>query len=127
MPTAPRIPGAAGALRLGGSLVSCVVLACGLLAFGRAAAAIGAGIGLGFFLANTFFLYLTLQSLVGATSRRAAAIAGVSSAGRMLLLGFLLWWILTAWGRETALGAGGGLALAQISLFFRRSGARGGA
>jgi hypothetical protein len=79
-------------------------------------------------LANALFLYLTLASLASrGTTGSTAAIAGLSSVGRVLLLGLVLWWILTAWGRETALGAGGGLALAQISLFFRRSGAMGGA
>ncbi len=119
-------------LRLGGSFLICAALAGGLLTFGHPSAALGIGLGLALHLANAFFLYLTLSSLVvrGAAegpTRRAATIASLSSVGRLLLLGFVLWWIAATLGRETALGAGGGLALAQISLFFRRSGAKGGA
>ncbi|MCX6101445.1 MAG: hypothetical protein NTV92_08520 [Candidatus Bipolaricaulota bacterium] len=132
MSTLPRIPGAAGALRLGGSFLVCAAVAGVLLGLGHLSAALGVGLGLALHLANAFFLYLTLSSLVvrGAadgSTRRAAAIASLSSVGRLLLLGFVLWWIAATLGRETALGAGGGLALAQISLFFRRSGAEGGA
>jgi hypothetical protein len=127
MSSTSRLPGAAGALRLGGSFLVCAAFATGLLVLGRPAAALGVGCGLAMHLANALFLYLTLASLASrGTTGSTAAIAGLSSVGRVLLLGLVLWWILTAWGRETALGAGGGLALAQISLFFRRSGAMGG-
>jgi hypothetical protein len=132
MSTSLRVPGAARVLGLGASFLVCVVAAGGLLVFGQPAAALGVGLGLALHLSNALLLYLTLASLVerGAadgTVRHAAAIASLSSIGRFLLLGFVLWWILAAWGRESALGAGGGLALAQISFFFRRSGAKGGA
>jgi hypothetical protein len=132
MSTLSRVPGAARVLGLGSSFLVCAVAAGGLLVVGRSAAALGVGLGLALHLANALFLYLTLASLVerGAadgTVRHAAAIAGLSSVGRLLLLGFVLWWILAAWGREVALGAGGGLSLAQISFYFRRSGAKGGA
>jgi hypothetical protein len=132
MSTTTRIPGAARALRLGGSFLVCAAAAGALMGLGHPSAALGVGLGLALHLANSLFLYLTLSSLVarGATNgstRRAAAVAGLSSVGRLLLLGFVLWWIAATLGRETALGAGGGLALAQISLFFRRSGAQGGA
>jgi hypothetical protein len=132
MSTSLRVPGAAKVLGLGTSFLVCAVAAGGLLVLGQPAAALGVGLGLALHLSNALFLYLTLASLVvrGAadgTVRRAAAIAGFSSIGRLLLLGFVLWWIAAALGRETALGAGGGLALAQISFFFRRSGAKGGA
>ena len=132
MSTSFRVPGAARVLGLGVSSLVCAVAAGGLLVFGQPAAAFGVGLGLGLHLVNAFFLYVTLASLVvrgaaGGTVRRAAAIASVSSIGRLLLLGFILWWIAATLGRETALGAGGGLALAQISFFFRRSDAMGGA
>jgi hypothetical protein len=127
-----RVPGAARVLGLGVSFLVCAVAAGGLLVFGQLAAALGVGLGLALHLVNAFFLYVTLASLVvrGAADgavRRAAAIASVSSIGRLLLLGFVLWWIAATLGRETLLGAGGGLALAQISFFFRRSDAMGGA
>jgi hypothetical protein len=132
MSTLSRVPGAARVLGLGVSFLVCAVAAGGLFVLGHPAAALGVGLGLALHLLNALFLYLTLASLVerGAadgTARHAAAIAGFSSIGRLLLLGFVLWWILTAWGKESALGAGGGLALAQISFFFRRSDAKGGA
>ena len=132
MSTSLRVPGAARVLGLGTSFLICAVAAGGLLVLGQPAAALGVGLGLALHLSNALFLCLTLASLVerrvaDGTVRHAAAVASVSSIGRLLLLGFVLWWILAAWGREVALGAGGGLALAQISFFFRRSGAKGGA
>ena len=127
-----RVPGAARVLGLGISFLVCAVAAGGLLVFGQPAAALGVGLGFGLHLSNALFLYLTLASLVvrgaaGGTARHAAAIASGSGIGRLLLLGFVLWWTAATLGRETFLGAGGGLALAQISFFFRRSGAMGGA
>ena len=127
-----RVPGAARVLGLGVSFLVCAVAAGGLLVLEQPAAALGVSLGLGLHLSNALFLYLTLASLVvrgaaGGTVRYAAAIASVSSIGRLLFLGFVLWWIAATLGRETALGAGGGLALAQISFFFKRSGAKGGA
>jgi hypothetical protein len=132
MSTPSRIPGAARVLSLGASSLVCAVVAGGLLVLGQPAAALGVGLGLALHLSNALFLYLTLASLVersaaDGTVRHAAAIASVSSIGRLLLLGFVLWWIAATLGRETALGAGGGLLASQISLFFRRSGAKGGA
>ena len=132
MSTMSRVPGAARVLGLGISFLVCAVAAGGLLVLGQLAAALGVGLGLALHLSNALFLYVTLASLVvrdaaDGTARHAAAIASISSIGRLLLLGFVLWWIAVALGRETALGAGGGLALAQISFFFRRSDAKGGA
>jgi hypothetical protein len=128
MPTVPRIPGAAGVLGVGVSFLVCGVLAVGLLAFGRPTAALGVGLGFALFLANSLFLYLTLASLVGRDApSRARVLAGLSMVGRLLLLGFALWLIVSRLGREAFAGAGGGLLVAQISLLFRRFGAEGGA
>jgi hypothetical protein len=125
MSTPSQIPGAARVLGLGASSLVCAVVAGGLLVFGQPAAALGVGLGLGLHLVNALLLYQTAQSLVVRDPSRASAVlAGVSSAGRLVLVGFTLCVIAATLGRETALGAGGGLALAQISLFFRRSGAK---
>ena len=123
-----RVPGAARVLGLGVSSLVCAVIAGGLLVSGQPAAALGVGLGLGLHLVNALLLYQTAQSLVVRDPSRASAVlAGVSSAGRLVLVGFTLCVIGATLGRETLLGAGGGLLASQISFFFRRSGAKGGA
>jgi hypothetical protein len=124
MPTASRIPGIAGALGLGVSFLLCAALAAALAAFGHARAALGVGIGFALYLLNLLALYATLRSLVGRdASTNMKARAMTASVGRFLLLGLTLGGVIVILGREVFLGAGGGLVLAQISLFFRRSGA----
>jgi hypothetical protein len=128
MSTTPRILGTAGAFSLGGSFLFCAALAGALVATGHARAAIGAGIGLALCVSNLVLLYVTLRSLVGREAPgRAGLLAAVSSVGRLLLLGLALGAVAAFLGREAFLGAAGGLVLAQISLFLRRSGAKGGA
>ncbi len=130
-----RFSGAARVLRLGGSFLLSTALALGLLAFGRPMAALGVAIGWALHLANSFLLYLTLASLASPdalddearSSKAGRALAGFSSVGRLLLLGLALWATFAALGREAALGAGGGLALAQVSFLISGSGAKGGA
>ena len=127
MPRPTRTPGAVRVLRLGGSFLLCAGLALALFAFGRPAAACGVGLGFALYLANALFLYWTLFSLVGpGRPRRASLAAAASSIGRLLLVGFALWLIVSRLGRETFFGAGGGLLAAQISLFIRGSDAEGG-
>jgi hypothetical protein len=122
-----RLSEAAGALHLGVSFLACGALAAGLLAFGKVGIALGVGFGLVLHLTNTFFLYLSLTSLVRRDlPQRAPLVVGVSMVGRLLFLGFALWLIASRLGREVFLGAGGGLLVAQVSLLFRRFGAEGG-
>ncbi len=128
MSATPRAPGAARVLGSSVSFLLCAGLAGGLAAFGHATAALGVSIGLALHSANVALLYMTLQSLVGGgDARRAGALAGISAVGRLLVLGLALAGVVVGLGREAFFGAAGGLALAQISLFFRRSGAEGGA
>lgn len=127
MSSVGRLPGAAGALRLGGSFLLCGAGAVALLAFGRTAAALGVGLGFALHLANALALYWILASLVGAGEpKRASVAAAASSVGRLVLLGLALWMIASHLGREAFFGAGGGLLAAQISLFIRGSDAKGG-
>ncbi len=128
MRSLPRLPGIAGALRVGVSFGLCGALAATLCAVGWRAAALGVGLGLALYLVNAALLLVTLATLArGEAPRRGAIVAILSGLGRYLLLGLCLAWIAVALGRETFLGAGGGLALAQLSLLFRRSAAGGGA
>lgn len=128
MRSLPRLPGIAGALRVGVSFALCGALAAIFCAFGWRAAALGVGLGFALYLLNGSLLLVTVATLArGEAPRRGAIVAVLSGLGRYLLLGVCLGWIAVDLGRETFLGAGGGLALAQLSLFFRRSEAGGGA
>ncbi len=123
-----RIPGASRILAPGPAVVVCGILAGILAALGRTSAAAGVGLGLLLFLLNTFFLVATLQSLVARDAAHGApALAAVSSAARLLLVGAALAVIAVVLDSETFLGTGGGLIAAQISLLLRRSGSEGGA
>ena len=120
--------GARGILAPGLAVLVCGVVAGVLAALGRTSAAAGVGLGLLLFLVNTFFLYITLQSLVARDAPRgASALAAASSVARLLLLGLALGAIAVALGAEAFFGACGGLLTAQISLLLRRSGSKGGA
>jgi hypothetical protein len=123
-----RSPGATGILTVGVAVLLCGFSATVLAALGRTRAAMGVGLGLLLFLLNTFFLAATLQSLVaGDTARGTPVLAAISSVARLLLLGVGLAAIAVGLGTEAFLGAGGGLAAAQISLLLKRSGSKGGA
>ncbi|MDD5263378.1 MAG: hypothetical protein PHU43_00895 [Candidatus Bipolaricaulis sp.] len=128
MPIPRRSETTRGILAPGFAVLVCGVLAGVLAALGRTSAAVGVGLGLLLFLINTFFLYATLQSLVGRGSPHGAPfLAAASSVARLLLLGVALGGIAAFLGSETFLGAGGGLVAAQISFLLRRSGSEGGA
>lgn len=128
MSITPRSEEARSVFAPGFAILVCGVLAGILAAFGRTSAAVGVGLGLLLFLVNTFFLYATLQSLVGRTAPHGApALAAASSVARLLLLGAALGGIAVSLGSETFFGAGGGLVAAQISFLLRRFGSEGGA
>ena len=90
-----------------------------LLVFGHIFAAIGMVIGTALFVANLFLLYEAGRSLLSASSRGAGkALAAGSSLGRFLMMGVGLWLVFAFLGRESLLGACGGLFLSQVSLHF---------
>lgn len=90
-----------------------------LLAFGHFFAAIGLVIGTALFAANLFLLYEAGRSLLLASSRGAGkALAVGSSLGRFLMMGVALWLVFSFLGRESLLGACGGLFLSQVNLHF---------
>lgn len=126
MSTGRRGPGAGRLLAPGLPLLLCAVLAALLAAFGKTSAALGVGLGFVLFLANTYLLAATLRSLVARDASHASAVlAAASSVARLLLLGVALAALVLFVGREVFLGAGGGLALSQISLLLRRFGSKG--
>lgn len=128
MPITRRREEPRGIFAPGFAILVCAVLAGILAALGHTSAAVGVGLGLLLFLINTFFLFVTLQSLVGrAAPHGAPALAAASSIARLLLLGIALVGIAITLGSETFLGAGGGLIAAQISFLLRRFGSEGGA
>jgi len=110
------------------AVVVCAAAAGGLAVVGRPHAAEGIGLGLALFVLNTALLSATLRRLaVRDAPRGAAVLVAGSSLLRLLLLGGALSAIAVGLGKETFLGAAGGLAVAQISLLFKRSGSKGGA
>ncbi len=128
MPITRRSEEPRGGFAPGFAVLVCAVLAGILAALGQRSAALGVGLGLLLFLLNTFFLYATIQSLVGrAAPHGAPALAAASSVARLLLLGVALGGIAVLLGSETFFGAGGGLVAAQISFLLRRFGSEGGA
>jgi hypothetical protein len=126
MSAEPRIPGAARIFGIGVPFLMCALLASALAAFGRTAAALGVGIGFGLYLVNTALLFVTLRSLAEEkANRHVAALAGASSAGRLLLLGVALGGVAVAMGRDAFFGTAGGLLVSQISFLLRRMGTKG--
>jgi len=97
------------------ALVAIVVL----LSFGVYLAALGVVIGVALFAANLFLLYEAGHSLMSASSRGAGrALAAGSSIARFLMMGVVLWLVVTFLGREALIGACGGLFLSQVNLHF---------
>jgi hypothetical protein len=100
-------------------LILGAVAVVALTVIGRAAAAIGIGLGIALFCLNLFLLHEIGRSLVPTRARRTASmIAAGSIAGRFVLLAVALGLIAVYLGRETLLGACGGLLLSQVHLHF---------
>jgi len=80
-------------------------------------AALGVWIGVCLFVANLLLLHEIARSLLTTHSRRAGrSVAVGSSLGRFFLVGVVLALIGVTLGRETLLGACGGLLVAQVNL-----------
>jgi len=114
-------------LRLRSAFFLCLFLAGLLAALRRPSEAVGVGIGFALFLANACLLYEIGRSLLAGGDRRTARLAAaVSGPVRLLLLGLALAGVALVGGRTAALGACGGLFLAQVNLHIpgrRRKGA----
>jgi hypothetical protein len=111
------IPGLLKPLRIGVTFLLCAGGAGILLLLGRPLSAAGVGLGFALHVTNLLFMAETARALVESGTRQRVAVAtGLSSAGRLLLLGVILAVIGIFLGREMLLGACGGLLVAQVNL-----------
>jgi hypothetical protein len=86
---------------------------------GRGPAVAGIGIGVTLFVVNLLLLHEIGRALLSPRPARwARLIAGGSSVGRLLLLATALCLVFVSLGKETLLGACGGLLIAQVNLHF---------
>ncbi len=103
--------------RLGRSILIAAVLALVVGLLGYPWAALGVWIGVALFVGNLLLLHEIARSLLAAQTRRTGrSIAVGSSLGRFLLLGVALALVGVTLGRETLLGACGGLLITQVNL-----------
>jgi hypothetical protein len=94
----------------------CACAAILLAAVGEGRAAIGIGVGLFLFILNAFLLYRAGRSVVRAGSRgKGAALAGLSSFGRILLLAVALAFV-ARWDIPAFLSSSGSLLFCQGNL-----------
>jgi hypothetical protein len=110
------VPGVLKPLRIGSGLLLCAAGALVLVLLGRSGAAVGVGIGFGLYVLNVVLMAEIARSLLDAGPRRIRIATGLSSVGRLSLLGVALAAVAVLLGRETVLGACGGLLVAQVNL-----------
>jgi hypothetical protein len=110
------VPGVLKPLRIGSGLLLCAAGALALVLLGRSGAAAGVGIGFGLYVLNVLLMAEIARSLLDAGPRRIRIATVLSSVGRLSLLGVGLAAVATLLGRETVLGACGGLLAAQVNL-----------
>jgi hypothetical protein len=111
------VPGALKPLRIGSGLLLCSCGALILALVGRPYAAVGVAMGFALYLVNLLLMAETARSLLETgTRQRIGIVTGLSSVGRLLFLGVVLAVVAIFLGRETVLGACGGLLIAQVNL-----------
>ncbi len=119
--TRPSLRAAIRQFRLGRSTLGAAVLSLILGLLGHGGAVLGLWIGVSFYIANLFLLHEAARSLITARSRRTGRSMAIgASVGRLLLLGVLLSFVGIYLGRETLLGACGGLLITQVALSLPR-------
>lgn len=115
--TSPSLRRLIRRFRLGRSTLIAAVLALVVGLLGYPWAALGVWIGVALFVGNLLLLHEITRSMVTAQSRRVWRLMAVgSSLGRFLVLGVALALVGVALGRETLLGACGGLLVTQVNL-----------
>lgn len=115
--TSPSLRRLIRRFRLGRSTLIAAVLALVVGLLGYPWAALGVWIGVALFVGNHLLLYEIARSMVTAQSRRMWRLMVVgSSLGRFLVLGVVLALVGVTLGRETLLGACGGLLVTQVNL-----------
>jgi len=103
--------------RLGRSAATAAAAAFVVGVVGYPWAALGIWIGVALFVTNLLLLHEIARSLATAAGRRSGrSITVGSSVGRLLLLGVALAFVGLGLGRETLLGACGGLLVTQVNL-----------
>ena len=103
--------------RLGRSTLIAAILALVVGLLGYPWAALGVWIGVALFVGNLLLLHEITRSMLTAQSRRVGNVMAVgSSLGRFLVLGAALALVGVTLGRETLLGACGGLLVTQVNL-----------
>ena len=115
--TSPSLRRSIRRFRLGRSTLISAVLALVVGLLGYPWAALGVWIGVALFVGNLLLLHEITRSMVTAQSRRMWRLMLVgSSLGRFLVLGVVLALVGVTLGRETLLGACGGLLVTQVNL-----------
>jgi hypothetical protein len=105
--------------RLASTVGTCALLAIVLGFLGRGLVGAGIGIGVTLFVVNLLLLHEIGRALLSPRPARwTRLIAGGSSVGRFLLLATALCLVFASLGKETLLGACGGLFIAQVNLHF---------